>query len=366
MAMMMNKKISSSYLSTLMGFLFKIKALFRYGYGDMTIKISFIVPMYNVEKYLPQCLDSILNQQISKEIILIDDGSTDNTLNIALKYKKQHPEIQVLVQHNHGQSHARNQGIHLARGEYICFIDSDDFLIGNLMPLFSQLLDKHTEVDMLRYHALAKKPNSNDWSNGTAFNFINSPRVVKLKPNDPHQYIICSFAKFFENMVEKTWTAWIWMYVIRRDFLIKHHIYFNEHITHEDNMFIMQLFSASPDSKIIEIDSFAYVYHQHENSTMGKLDKNPTLYFTQLANTLNVMSDYWVSHVDFNKMPHYLNQLLQIEINVLLRLYFNDFNDQEREQHKALLEQFVRKDPNTGKFYPFVAKYPKANAKKLI
>lgn len=332
----------------------------------MTIKISFILPMYNVEKYLAQCLDSILQQTVSKEIILIDDGSTDGTLDIALDYQKKHSEIQIIVQSNHGQAHARNQGIHLARGDYICFVDSDDMLLGNSMPVFSHLLDQHQDIQMVRYHAITKTPDSDDWRNGTAFNFIDTPRKIKIQPTDEHNYIICSFAQFFTNMVEKTWTAWVWLYLIRRDFLIKHNIYFNEKIPTEDNLFIVQLFSASPSSKMIEVDTFGYVYHQHENSTMGKLNKNPVLYFTQLVDTLHAISDYWVNHVDVNELPFYVNQVLRIETNVLLRLYLVEFNDEQREQYQSLLEQFLRKDPKTGKYYPFVAKYPEANAKRVV
>lgn len=353
-----------------MGFLFKIKALFRYGYGDMTIKISFIVPMYNVEKYLPQCLDSILKQTISKEIILIDDGSTDNTLDIALKYQKQHSEIQVLAQKNHGQSHARNQGIHLARGEYICFIDADDFLVGNLMPLFARILDNHQDVDLVRYHAVIKEDNDDNDNDpmmkATRFNFLDSPRVAKINSNDKYSCTIRTLAEWFKKMIlEDEWVAWVWLYVIRRDFLIKNNIYFNEKITHEDNMFIMQLFSASPESKIMEIDAFPYVYRKNTNSTMGKLKKNPTLYFTQLTNTLTVMSDYWVNQVDFEKMPYYINQVLKLEIGVLVRLYHNSFNDQEREEYKELLAQFARLDQKTGVYHAFVAKYPHANAQTV-
>lgn len=94
----------------------------------MAIEISFIVPMYNVEKYLNQCIDSILRQSVVKEIILIDDGSTDKTLDIALSYQKQYDFIKVIVQQNNGQASARNQGIRLAKGEWLIFIDADDFL----------------------------------------------------------------------------------------------------------------------------------------------------------------------------------------------------------------------------------------------
>ena len=89
--------------------------------------VSIIVPIYNTAKYLPSCLDSIINQTYQNlEIILIDDGSTDNSYQIAQKYSQKDPRIKLFHQKNAGQSAARNYGIKIAIGRYISFIDSDD------------------------------------------------------------------------------------------------------------------------------------------------------------------------------------------------------------------------------------------------
>ena len=91
--------------------------------------ISVIVPVYNVEKYLRTCVDSILVQSYSAlEVILIDDGSTDGSPQICDQYAQQDPRIQVIHQKNAGLSAARNAGIDICRGEYLTFIDSDDFI----------------------------------------------------------------------------------------------------------------------------------------------------------------------------------------------------------------------------------------------
>lgn len=90
-------------------------------------KVSIIVPVYNTEKYLKKCLDSIINQTHKNlEIILVDDGSIDNSGKIADDYAKKDKRIKVLHQKNQGQSTARNNGLRIATGEYISFIDSDD------------------------------------------------------------------------------------------------------------------------------------------------------------------------------------------------------------------------------------------------
>ena len=96
------------------------------------MKCSFIVPVYNVEKYLKVCIDSVINQSIDGyEIILVDDGSTDSSGIICDRYVQANPKIiKCIHQNNMGQSHARNIGISVAKGDYIMFLDSDDY-IGN-------------------------------------------------------------------------------------------------------------------------------------------------------------------------------------------------------------------------------------------
>lgn len=95
-----------------------------------SIKISVIVPIYNTDKFLTKCIDSIINQTLQEiEIILINDGSTDNSNNICLEYEEKYPEkIRYINNKNIGCSATRNLGIELARGEYISFVDSDDYI----------------------------------------------------------------------------------------------------------------------------------------------------------------------------------------------------------------------------------------------
>ena len=92
-------------------------------------KVSIIVPVYNVEKYLKKCLDSLINQTLKDiEIICINDGSTDKSLEILEAYKNRDSRIILLNQENSGQSVARNRGIEIAKGEYLGFVDPDDWI----------------------------------------------------------------------------------------------------------------------------------------------------------------------------------------------------------------------------------------------
>lgn len=93
------------------------------------IKASIILPVYNVEKYLPRCLDSLLNQTLNElEFICIDDGSTDKSLDILRRYARKDSRFIIVTQENQGSGVARNKGLQLAKGKYIAFLDPDDWI----------------------------------------------------------------------------------------------------------------------------------------------------------------------------------------------------------------------------------------------
>src|SRR5574344_1567100 len=123
------------------------------------LKISVIVPVYNTSKYLKKCLDSILSQKGQNfEIILINDGSTDNSEQIIKDYQNKFPDIiKLYTKKNGGLSDARNYGVQKANGKYFCFIDSDDYIDKNL---FKELEKEFAnEPDLIKYKC--KKVNEN-------------------------------------------------------------------------------------------------------------------------------------------------------------------------------------------------------------
>ena len=109
-------------------------------------KVSVIIPVYNSEKYISECLDSVLNQTFKDiEIICIDDGSTDKSFDILNRYNIKEKRITLLTQKNLGQSVARNKALEIAKGEYIYFLDSDDYIEPNLIEECIKKLDETQE-----------------------------------------------------------------------------------------------------------------------------------------------------------------------------------------------------------------------------
>ena len=118
------------------------------------IKLSIIVPVYNVELYLPKCIDSLLNQDLKPEeyeIILVDDGSTDASGKIADAYASKHPNIHVLHQVNQGVSTARNNAITMARGKFVQFVDADDYLMPNVLNFMIRKMEQD-KLEVLRFN----------------------------------------------------------------------------------------------------------------------------------------------------------------------------------------------------------------------
>ena len=115
------------------------------------LKLSIIIPVYNVEKYLEKCLNSLCGLKIENEIIIINDGTKDSSLEIAEKFKKNHKNENILIisQENQGLSEARNNGMKIAKGEYISFIDSDDFVdTGNYEKFVNDFVKKNSDQSL--------------------------------------------------------------------------------------------------------------------------------------------------------------------------------------------------------------------------
>lgn len=196
--------------------------------------VSIILPVYNVEPYLEECLRSILNQTYpltSIELLAINDGSTDRSLNIIKKYEKLFPNIQIIDQENRGLGAVRNRGLELARGDYIYFLDSDDWIDSELVSDCVNVLE---EQDLQVCHF--QKYNVYDLN---ADGKVSRPRLVQSKNQTFEIERGLDFLK--KQMCVRENCAPVWQYFFYTRFLKEHHFSFPEGILHEDEPFTIRV-----------------------------------------------------------------------------------------------------------------------------
>ncbi len=182
-------------------------------------RFSIIVPMYNVERFVPLCLKSLISQTFEDfEIICVDDGSPDNSKDLIKEYAQKDSRIKLIVQENKGLGGARNTGVRAARGEYLLFVDSDDWLSLNALEKMDETIKQNpTDLGLFSFNI-----------------FID--QTMKLDP--------CDMLKMFENIPD-VFTAsqiasimfihlCVWNKYYRREFFIKNNLFFEENIYFED------------------------------------------------------------------------------------------------------------------------------------
>lgn len=195
-------------------------------------KVTIILPVYNVEKYLEACIISILNQTYQNlDIIAIDDGSTDISLSILKKYSQKDHRLRIVAQQNSGVSSARNSGLNQdGKGKYIYFIDSDDIIEMSMIEDLVNLCEKH-DLDIIRFDA-------QNFVDGTDF---------KEQVNKKGQFTIKQINQEFslyerDIFLKKSWyyaLPTVWCYFFKAELLEKENkLRFEKGILHEDTLFI--------------------------------------------------------------------------------------------------------------------------------
>lgn len=209
------------------------------------IKISIIVPVYNTEKYLRKCLDSLVNQTLkSMEVIVVNDGSTDNSQQIIQEYAHQFPSIKSFQKKNGGLSDARNFGIDRAEGEFIGFVDSDDFVDPTMFEQMYELSQKHNaEMVICDLEKVDE--------NGTAF------RQLMQSPQLPEKLILRENFTFFGEM-----ECFACNKIFKKELFENH--WFKKGIHFEDIELIPQLLLAS--KTIAKINQPFYKYFERQDS----------------------------------------------------------------------------------------------------
>lgn len=216
------------------------------------MKFSIILPIYNVEKYLSACIDSILNQTFNDfEVILVDDGSPDKCPEICDDYARKDERIKVIHKPNGGQADARNVGLEAAQGDYICYIDSDDYLAND--GVLQLLADKTvSNPDIVHYKF-------KEWFESDGH--IADCRFDYNVPTEGR-----TVAEIYCDLVDKdAYYNSAWSKIIRRDLLTDNNIRFVKGIVGEDNEWYYNVVMVA--NSLVLVDECLYIYRRRQGST---------------------------------------------------------------------------------------------------
>ena len=252
----------------------------------MDCRLSIVIPVYNVEDYLPRCLDSILSQKFSAfEVILVDDGSKDSSSAICDEYSAKDSRIRTLHKQNGGVSAARNSGLQMAVGEYVMFVDSDDALAPDALSKMFEMAD-NGNVDLV-------VGGFNSYLD-TTLTDVFGPKISGVYSNE---HILAFFDNAMNEYGELFRGPWAKMY--RRSIIAENSISFNESLCYaEDKLFVYSYLSYITSAAILQSPVYEY-YRRSGSLSWGKtterrakqiLDMLPH-YFSIFKNLMNRFPD---------------------------------------------------------------------------
>ena len=284
--------------------------------------ISIIIPVYNVEPYLPYCLDSIAIQTYTNfEAIMVDDGSTDSCGTICDNYCKQDNRFKVIHQKNQGLSQARNTGLSNIRGEYVCFIDSDDYIHSQFLEtLYSAI--KHTGCEIAMVNGII----TDKYTRTKRIN-VKPPKLLSQEELIRNMFLVSSKNLFFLVIWNKLFTKNI----------IKG-LSFKNTIS-EDGEFNLQVYLRVP--QIAFVKNNLYYYVQHNNSLTHNCYKSKrcvdeiqsyNLFFQHLTKDCTQYRSYalekffkQILNIRYNARDTEFKKYSEIEINKAKNLYLKEF-----------------------------------------
>lgn len=284
-------------------------------------KLSIIVPVYGVEKYIDKCLNSLVKQSLKEiEIIVVNDGTKDNSQKIIDKYVKKYPDkIKSYIKENGGQGSARNYGLKKATGEYIGYVDSDDFVEKDMYKkLYNKAKENNYDIVVCGNYNV-----SEDYQNKNIDAFINNY-------NTDLENI------FFGKMA-------VWNKIYKRDILIKNKLEFKEKVWYEDLAFTLKAIMNS--NTFAFIDEPLYDYLIREGSTMNNSNVKRNLEILEAFNDI-------LSYIQHNKKEEYFSKIEflaidHIYISAIVRVLKAEADDKvKRETINKLLDYMNKKFPN--------------------
>ncbi len=282
------------------------------------VKVSVVIPVYNVEKYLPACLNSVLSQTLHEiEVICIDDASPDRCGEILDRYADLDPRVRVQhLSENHMQCYGRNRGIELASGKYIYFLDSDDMITTDALE---ELFDLAEQDDLDGIFFDSKAIFETDDLKKYASSYI---CIRKGKYPD----VAVTGEELLEHFLrEKEWMVYVQREFWRREFLIQNNLFFPEKRTeHEDELFSFEAILLAERTRYIRKTFFIHRYRENSVMTRKPHPKDFHGYFT----IFNMMAEFIEKHHVVSKSA---DECLLHMYDCMMN-FLNDFEENARPE----------------------------------
>ncbi len=248
---------------------------------NIEIKISVIMPMYNAYEYIRPAMDSVLDQTLKDiEIICIDDGSTDHTLDVIKEYQKADERIRIVTENNAGPSVARNKGIIRARGEYIIFLDADDYYEHDLLEtLYNEAVEKDLDIAVCEYDVYNDKRARFEKSIDSEYSGLFSSGEIISKSKYP-DYI-------FQSV-----TGYVWNKLFKASFIREKQLLFAPELyVFEDMLFVLMALSLA--ERISKCDGVLVHHRIYSSQSRPKLFRK---YFAQVPVIYGKLKEYLMAH----------------------------------------------------------------------
>ena len=291
------------------------------------ISISIILPIYNMEKYLDTSLNSLINQTLKNiEIICVNDGSEDSSLSMLKQYQKQDSRIILIDQENTGSGIARNNGMKIAKGEYLSFLDPDDKLYSNtaLEDLFKNAVNNNTDIAGGNFEFIYDRLDSNDIKD------IKDEEILK----EEKEYKEGTNIKFHKNFVgaceDYNSSSWFWRFIFRREFILNNNITFPDYKRFKDTVFFAKALSLCKN--IYFSKNVFYCYRiNHKVMKYSKKQKNDILCAINDCFNIYYKHKKYVQYTDmftiFNEMVNaFYNDKIEEELVPLIRKMITSIN----------------------------------------